>query len=547
MLEQLKVDNFVLIDHLDMEFPEGFTCLTGETGSGKSILLGALSLLLGQKADKSAIRAGSDHLEVSGFFSFNDGAVSSWLDEHGIEWEDNRILIRRSIKENGRSIYSVNGVQITRQMGQELGSFLVDVSSQHAYQSLMRPDSLLSMVDQSADDGKELDDFREAWKAYRDASNALEQIRSESKSSEEEADYMRYCLKELENAALREGEEEELRDIVERISSSEFLSESITLAQSSLRDAAQGIESALAALRKAEKKDSSLSAYADRIESIGIECDDLVISLRDSLSGLSYSEEDLDRMNSRLSDIQRIKRRFGGSVESALGKLEYFRTRLDMIDNYDQRISDLEKARDKAFSKAKAKAEELSALRKRAASSLSVSIEEKLRRLGMESARFSIEVSLSEMSSSGIDRVRFLLSSNKGQGYSDIQNTASGGELSRLMLATKVSIRNKEGVPTLLFDEIDTGLGGVVANAVSEMLKELSREYQVIAITHLPQLAVKADQQYLVTKKDEGDRTVSGIVRLEGERRVKEIARLLSGETSDISLEHARRLLEVQG
>ena len=545
MLERLIVRNYVLIDSLDISFSDGFSVLTGETGSGKTIMLGAISLLLGAKADKEAIRKGYESAEVSGLFRISSPSVLAWLDEKGVETEDGELLIRRIIRESGRSSYTLNGSPITRMEGRELGEMLVDVSSQHAQQSLMRPGVMRTLLDGAS--GNSLDSYHELYQSMKEAEERVGEIEEMIRKGAEQADYMRFAFDELEGAGLIEGEEEELRERISVMDSSEFLRSSISSVMDELRSASSALSDSLSTLRKAAKKDSSLSELSERMENVDIECSDIVLTLRDHLSGIDFSEEDLERANARLSVIQRVKKRYGGTVEEAIRRREEYRERLRISDDGEALLTEARERLDKVRSSLMAEAARLSESRKRGARKLERSVEERLRRLGMASAVFKVQVERSaEAGPDGIDEVSFLIAPNKGEKLSPVQGTASGGELSRIMLALKSSISGGGDVGTLLFDEIDAGIGGTVASAVAVELKALSASRQVIAITHLPQLAVKASRHFLVYKEETGGRTISRIREIEGEERIKEIARLLSGETSDISLEHAAALLEVQ-
>ena len=545
MLERLIVHNYVLIDSLDISFSDGFSVLTGETGSGKTIMLGAISLLLGAKADREAIRRGFDSAEVTGLFRVVSPSVLAWLDDKGVEIEDGELLIRRIIKASGRSSYTVNGSPITRIEGRELGELLVDVSSQHAQQSLMRPNVMRELLDEAS--GNSLCAYHKLYQEMLEAEEKVREIEEMIQKGSEQADYMRFALSELEGAGLREGEEEELRERIRVMDSSEFLRASISSVMDELRSASSSLSDSLSTLRKAEKKDSSLSDLSERMENIDIECSDIILTLRDHLAGRDFSEEDLESANARLSVIQRVKKRYGGTVEEAMRRRDEYRERLRVSDDGEVLLADARLSLGKARQSVSAEAARLSESRKRGAKKLERSVEERLRRLGMESAVFTILVERgSDPGPDGMDDISFMIAPNKGERLSPIQNSASGGELSRIMLALKSSISGGGNVGTLLFDEIDAGIGGAVASAVADELKALSSSRQVIAITHLPQLAVKASRHFLVYKEEMGGRTISHIREIEGEDRVREIARLLSGETSDISLEHAAALLEVQ-
>ena len=546
MLEHLSVRNYVLIDHLDIDFHSGFTVLTGETGSGKTIMLGALSLLLGAKADRNDVRLGENSAEITGFFSVSSKAVFDWADEHGIEIEDNEILIRRLIKATGKGAYTVNGSPVTVKEGEELGHMLVDVSSQHSHQSLLRNDVLRSILDKFSSLEKEKDSYTESYKALRSIENEIKELEERVRRSREEADYMRFSLGELEKADLREGEEEELKKEVEIMGSSEFLKENLSAAISEMKSASASLGEALDAVRKASKKDDRLAAEADRTESIGIEADDIMLSLRGYFESIDYSESELEEKNSRLMILQRIRRKYGGSIEEAIRRRDEYRLKLEESENSEEILESLRKNRNTAYEDAVGRAEKLLSERKRGALRLSHKIEEMLHLLGMKAAIFEIRTERTEtLNPDGMDRISFLIAPNKGEKLSPIENTASGGELSRIMLALKVTV-NASGDASMLFDEIDTGIGGTVANAVGEEMKKLAEREQVIAITHLAQIASRASSHYLVEKEEKNGRTMTRIRCVEGEERVKEIARLLSGETSDLSLEHARMLLKVQ-
>ena len=546
MLEHLTVRNYVLIDYLDIDFNPGFTVLSGETGSGKTIMLGALSLLLGAKADRNDVRLGKDFAEVSGLFSVSSPLILAWLEAHGIEREDESILIRRLIKVSGKGAYTVNGTPITVKEGDELGHLLVDISSQHSNQWLLKNDVLRAILDKfSSLDGK-LSEYKASYRAMRELEKEISELESRVRKSREEEDFMRYSLKELENADLKEGEEDELKREVSIISSSEYLKESLSSALSEVRSASSALEEALSAIRKSSEKDDRLIAERDRTESIQIEAEDIALSLRGYLESIDFSEVELEEKNSRLMTLQRIRHRYGGSIEEAIRRRDEYREKLEESENSEDILLSLKKKHDAAAEKARKEAEELLSERKRGAMRLSHSIEENLHRLGMQSAVFEIRIERTEdMNADGMDRISFLIAPNKGEKLSPIESSASGGELSRILLALKV-IDSEGSDRTMLFDEIDTGIGGTVANAVGEEMRNLSHKEQVIAITHLAQIASRASSHYLVKKTEKDGRTTTDIRGVTGDERVKEIARLLSGETSDLSLEHARMLLEVQ-
>ncbi len=545
MLESLRVKNYVLIDNLELEFNDGFSVLTGETGSGKSIILGALSLLTGEKGDKDAIRAGEEYAQINGVFSSLSEDVIAFCEEKGIVVEDGKISINRVIKANGRSSYSVNGAPITRADGKTLGEHLLDIASQHENQSLLKNDVLIDIVDEASASKDELNHYRKAYREYLDKEQELSLLIESCSKAEEEKEYISFCLKELDKAKLKEGEEEELKAKSELMASSEFLKESLYNINEYLKSASSSISESLSILGKAARKDESLISFSKRLESGSIEIDDIHDSLREYLSCINFSETDAEEINSRLSEIQKIKRRFGGSVERAIEIREDYRKKLEDAENKDQRIDSLTAAVEEAKKRAMSLAVALSNKRSKGTKILASEVEKNLHTLGMASSKFRVDIKRGDkLTQAGCDDISFRLIANKGEKESDISSSASGGELSRILLALKVSIESeKRDARTLLFDEIDSGLGGAVANSVADKLYALSKNHQVLSITHLPQIAAKADTHYVVAKREVKGRTVSSINEVKDKDRIREIARLLSGDESDISLKHAEKLL----
>lgn len=551
MLERLEIKNYVLIKNLVLDFSTGFAVITGETGSGKSIILGALALILGEKARQDIVRQGEKEAQINALFSYSEGsAVDCYLRGKGLEGEDGGLFIQRVIRQNGRSIMSINGLSVNRSELEELGSLLVDVSSQHAHQSLLRKDVQLSLIDKASRSARLLDEYRSAYNAHNEAVREKERLAEENEKILQELDYIRFCLDEMEKADVKPGEDDQLAEELGRISQAENLTqaveETIALLRGGMEEGALSILTrAENAIAKAVRADSTLEQYASRIEAAGIDLDDLASSLREYLSSFTFSEEELEEKSSRLALLQRLKKKYGGSLEALCERRDSYRERVDSAENFD----DLLKEALKKIETAKARLTELgirlSKERRKSAQALEKTITSNLHELGLCDAVFRIEISQIEPSYNGMDDVVFTLAANKGEKAGPVSQVASGGELSRIMLAVKSALSSVDEVNTLLFDEIDAGLGGHAANAVALQLEKLSRTHQVIAITHLAQIAAKAGTHFCVSKKEDAGRTISTIEEIEGEERIKEIARLLSGEVSDIAIEHARSLLEV--
>ena len=551
MLERLEIRNYVLIKNLVLDFSTGFAVITGETGSGKSIILGALSLILGEKARQDIVRQGEKEAQINALFSYSEGsAVDCYLKGKGLEGEDGGLFIQRVIRQNGRSIMSINGLSVNRSELEELGSLLVDVSSQHAHQSLLKKDVQLSLIDKASHAARFLDDYRIAYNAHKEAVKEKVRLEEENEKILHELDYIRFCLDEMEKADVRPGEDEQLAEELGRISQAENLTQSleetIALLRGGMEEGALSILTrAENAISKAARADTTLEQYASRIEAAEIDLDDLASSLREYLSSFTFSEAELEEKSSRLALLQRLKKKYGGSLEALCERRDSYRERVDSAENFDDLIKDAQKKIETTKARLADLGSRLSKERRKSAQELEKTITSNLHELGLGDAVFHIEISQTEPSYNGMDDVVFTLAANKGEKAGPVSQVASGGELSRIMLAVKSALSGVDEVNTLLFDEIDAGLGGHAANAVAVQLEKLSRTHQVIAITHLAQIAAKAGTHFCVSKKEDAGRTISTIEEIEGEERIKEIARLLSGEVSDIAIEHARSLLEV--
>lgn len=545
MLESLKINNFVLIPSLDLELNEGMTVLTGETGSGKSIVLGALSLILGAKADKDEIRAGEEKAELEAVFRTDRKALLRLLEDKGIDTEDGQIIIRRQIRTNGRSIYSVNGSGITLSEGQEIGRMLVDITSQNSSIGLMRKDNQRRMLDSSKDILSSLADYSCSYEkliALEKEKTLLEQRISRW---EEDRAYMEYSLNELEGADLIAGEDDEIKEKLGIASSSEFIVEHLTDSKEALDEASRALSQSLSSLKKARSRDESLEDIVSRLESTSIETDDILYTVSEKLSSYSFDPYELEQLNSRLATLQRIRKKYGGSLDAAIARRDEIKSLLSSSEDEGMHLEQLEKKIEEQRAIVLEKADELHNKRIKRAEKLTRSITSTLKKLSMESAQFDIRIDRVALSGTGYDQISFMIAPNKGEKMSAIEDAASGGELSRIMLAIKSNFLDSDDVETLIFDEIDTGISGHAASNVSLVMKELAKSHQIIAITHLAQIASRADSHILVDKSEEKGRTVSHLRYISGDDKVREIARLLSGDESEISMRHAESLLEV--
>lgn len=552
MLEQLDITNYVLISHLSISFSSGLSVLSGETGAGKSVILSAIALILGEKAKADVVRRGESEAHINAVFSYGekDAGLRAFLEREDLTGEDDTIIISRTIRAGGRSVNRVNSRIVTRETLSALGAYLIDISSQAAHQGLLKNDVQRVLLDRFSDVHAELEAYEKAFRAYQAAESELDELKEKSERARRDYDYFSFCLEELDKADLKEGEDDVLSAELKRISLSEALTEEVSASYSILKgDIGEGaltlLSHALSSLNRASSRDPGLDELARRLESCEIEAEDIAASLRDYLSSLTFSERELEEKNARMSLLQRMKKKYGPSLSDAIKKREEFREALLAVDNADELLSEKEKQLAKCASELERCASALTEKRRRGASRLEEKTISILKKLSMQSAELSVMLEKIPYCQHGQDRVEFLIRANKGEKRGAIRDVASGGELSRILLALKAALSEEDETGTLIFDEVDSGIGGAVATAVGEEISALSKSHQVLVITHSAQIAARADVHFLVSKREEGERTFSEVRKIDGEGRIKEIARLLSGKTSDSALVHARELLEV--
>ncbi|MCI7806626.1 MAG: DNA repair protein RecN [Spirochaetales bacterium] len=552
MLEQLDITNYVLISHLSISFSSGLSVLSGETGAGKSVILSAIALILGEKAKADVVRRGESEAHINAVFSYGekDAGLRAFLEREDLTGEDDTIIISRTIRAGGRSVNRVNSRIVTRETLSALGAYLIDISSQAAHQGLLKNDVQRVLLDRFSDVHAELEAYEKAFRAYQAAESELNELKEKSERARRDYDYFSFCLEELDKADLKEGEDDVLGAELKRISLSEALTEEVSASYSILKgDIGEGaltlLSHALSSLNRASSRDPGLDELARRLESCEIEAEDIAASLRDYLSSLTFSERELEEKNARMSLLQRMKKKYGPSLSDAIKKREEFREALLAVDNADELLSEKEKQLAKCASELERCASALTEKRRKGASRLEEKTISILKKLSMQSAELSVMLEKIPYCQHGQDKVEFLIRANKGEKRGAIRDVASGGELSRILLALKAALSEEDETGTLIFDEVDSGIGGAVATAVGEEISALSKSHQVLVITHSAQIAARADVHFLVSKREEGERTFSEVRKIDGEGRIKEIARLLSGKTSDSALVHARELLEV--
>ncbi len=545
MLEHLEIRNFALIENLSVDFSDGFNVITGETGSGKSIILGALGLLMGEKADPSAVRSGADEIVVDAVVSIPEGhEILPWLKERGVEPEDGAIIIRRTVKANGgRSLIHVQNQLFSRQDLCTLADSVIDMHGQSEHQSLLKSDRQRRIVDSYAQNQELLRQCSEAHRLVGSLTRRLEELQSQLEEGRRQQDYLQFALEEIDGAQVKIGEDEELKERIHVLGQFESIYENVNLCTDRLKDARTNIYDALSSVAKASRIDSSLSDFTARLESARIETEDIASGLRDYLGSVNYSEDSVNAMQDRLASLQKLKRKYGPNLEDVLAFAERARETLDVTQNFESLMDRCAKDLKKAQDNYDLIAQKLRDSRKKHAKTLQKSIEAVLRTLGMPNAVFSIDVLEARPTANGSDQIRFMISANPGEPEKELSEIASGGELSRVMLALKTVLAESDDIQTQVFDEIDSGIGGSVAISLAKCMSDLSHTKQVIAITHLASIASVATTQMVVSKDVKGGRTYTHLRLVDGEDRVHEISRMLSGDESDVSLEHARRLL----
>lgn len=554
MLERLEIHNYALIEDCSIEFDEGFTVITGETGAGKSIILGALSLLLGEKAETQSIRSGCDSASVSARFFIAKtvpSALGAYLEREDLSLEDGSLLVSRTIKMNGRSSITIQGKLATRADLSGISRELLDISAQRDHQSLLSSANQLSVLDVYGSCSELKASYQEQYLLYQDLIRKLHEKQQLLQSSKREEEYLRYAIDEIKKVNPKIDEDEQIQQEVSIIASYEQIYEALSFACSTLSHSESGT-SALSNLYQAKnqlslaaKADPALQGYRDRLESASIEIEDIYESLRDRLNAMNYSEAELDRLQGRLAQLQRLKKKYGPSLEAVCTFLQESTEKLNLTEDGEIEISKLEKQIQLAKTELLRRAEMLREQRKLAAKELGHEVEQKLKTLGMKQAQFSISFTETDIRFDGTDGVSYDICANPGLPIRPIKDVASGGELSRIMLAVKTSLKQSDSVGTLIFDEVDAGIGGSVALSVAEQLAALSKSHQVIVITHLASIASKADHQLLVSKEVRNDMSFTLIKEISGEQRQEEIARMLSGDSLSVeSLEHAKHLLQ---
>jgi len=553
MLKHLYIKNFTLIDELDIELHQGFSVITGETGAGKSIILGAIALLLGQRADSKTIKQGADKCVIEAHFDLTRYDMNAFFSENDIENDPDDCIVRRELLASGKSRAFINDTPVQLTMLKELGERLVDVHSQHQNLLLNKQDFQMGVVDIFAEDEKELTQYQQTFKQYQQIRRELEELKESIERNRQNADFLRFQCDELTQANLVDGEQEELEQRSDTMSHSEDIKSALYEADNALSAEQTGVVSSLRStlyeLRKISEVYPAAVELEQRMDSCYIELKDIAQEVSDHLERIDFDPAEMDTVTNRLDKIYDLEKKYHvETVSELISKREELSVQLNHIDNSDEALSDLQQQLQQLQDKASKEADALTKLRTKAAKKIEAEMQAKLIPLGMPNVRFSVNITREPLSLGGQDRVAFMFSANTSTPLQPISQVASGGEIARVMLSLKAMISGAVKLPTIIFDEIDTGVSGKMAEKMAEMMQEMGDHgRQVISITHLPQIAALGNFHYKVEKQETSQGTVSIMKQLDDTERIHEIAQMLSGsDVSEAAIANARQLLKVK-
>ena len=551
MLKQLYIKNFTLIDELDITFHSGFSVITGETGAGKSIILGALHLLLGARADSKQIKNGSSKCVVEAHFDLSHYGLETFFDEFGIDYDANDCIIRREVNDNGKSRAFVNDTPVALTTMRELGEQLIDIHSQHQNLLLQKEDFQLNVVDIIADNAQLRQSFLQAYNEYHKATKRFNDFQEASQKSKENEEFLRFQFSELDKAKLVAGEDEELEQQSRTLSHVEDIKSALYDASSALSSEDGGcvekIKNASSRLHDITEVFPEIKDVDERLSSAYIELKDIAQEIERKLEDVDFDPRQLDEINSRLDLIYALEQKFhASSVDELINEHKRLQDELASIDGGDEQLGQLQQEMQEKYDVAMKLARKLSDARKKAAQKVEEGLKQRLVPLGIPNVKFNIEFKERDCSPSGIDKVSFLFSANSSTALQPVSQVASGGEISRVMLSLKAMISGAVKLPTIIFDEIDTGVSGRVAEKMAQIMKEMGDNHrQVLSITHLPQIAAIGATHYKVSKEETAQGTISHMQMLTEQERIEEIAQMLSGsDISEAAIANAKTLLK---
>lgn len=553
MLKKLDIRNFTLIDHLEMALYPGFSVITGETGAGKSIVIGAIGLLLGNRADAKQVKRGCDKCIIEATFDlsiYHSDVLKDFFEDNDLDYEPEECLLRREVNANGKSRAFINDTPVTLALMREFGEQLIDVHSQHQNLLLSKEDFQLNVVDIIARDRQQLADYRAAFAEYRSAQRRLEELREQIATSRDNEDFLRFQQKELSEANLASGEQEQLEQEAELMSHAEDIKRALHEADYGLSGDDTGIvnltRSIAAQLRSVADVYPEAQELAERLESCFVELKDISQEIASKVDDVEYDPQRFNLITQRLDTIYTLQQKFHvQTVDELLDRLNGINAQLDNIDNSDEELQELERSVEKLHAVCVEKAAVLTDMRRKSATVVEQELSKLLVPLGIPKVRFKVDVSPADLSTNGADKVMFLFSANSSTDMQPVSQVASGGEIARVMLSLKAMISKAIGLPTIIFDEIDTGVSGRVAEQMAHIMRDMGKaNRQVLCITHLPQIAAAGSTHYKVAKQETEQGTVSTMTQLSDEQRITEIAQMLSGsDVSQAAVDNAKSLL----
>ena len=550
MLKQLYIKNFTLIDELDITFHSGFSVITGETGAGKSIILGALHLLLGARADSKQIKNGSSKCVVEAHFDLSLYGLETFFDEFGIDYDANDCIIRREVNDNGKSRAFVNDTPVALTTMRELGEQLIDIHSQHQNLLLQKEDFQLNVVDIIADNAQLRQSYLQAYNEYHKATKRFNDFQEASQKSKENEEFLRFQFSELDKAKLVAGEDEELEQQSRTLSHVEDIKSALYDASSALSSEDGGCvektKNASSRLHDITEVFPEIKDVDERLSSAYIELKDIAQEIERKLEDVDFDPRQLDEINSRLDLIYALEQKFhASSVDELINEYKRLQDELASIDGGDEQLEQLQQEMQEKYDVAMKLARKLSDARKKAAQKVEEGLKQRLVPLGIPNVKFKIEFKERDCSPSGIDKVSFLFSANSSTALQPVSQVASGGEISRVMLSLKAMISGAVKLPTIIFDEIDTGVSGRVAEKMAQIKEMGDNHRQVLSITHLPQIAAIGATHYKVSKEETAQGTISHMQMLTEQERIEEIAQMLSGsDISEAAIANAKTLLK---
>jgi len=552
MLKHLYIKNFTLIDQLDIAFHSGFSVITGETGAGKSIILGAIGLLLGNRADSKQIKQGEKKCTIEAHFDLSHYGFESFFEDNDIDFEPEDTIIRRELTASGKSRAFINDTPVSLQMMRILGEQLIDIHSQHQNLLLQKDDFQLNVVDIIAQDSTALSAYHSSYQHYKESLQRLSDLKEQIAKAQENEEFMRFQFNELESAGLVEGRQQELEQESETLSHSEDIKTAYFKADHLLNDDDNGIiyklGESLDSLSNIENVYPKAKDVVQRLSSVHIELKDIASEVGSEVENIEFDPSRLDSINQQLDQLNTLEQKYHVSTEEELIEIrDNIAEQLQSIDNSDEELESLTKKVDEELKLCTDKAAKLTELRLKAGKIVEKEMSQRLIPLGIPNVRFKVDITSKPLSLDGADKVQFLFSANTSTAMEPVAQVASGGEIARVMLSLKAMISGMVKLPTIIFDEIDTGVSGKIAQKMALIMQEMgNNNRQVISITHLPQIAALGSSHYKVEKEETAEGTRSHMRELNQEERVSEIAQMLSGaDISDAALQNARELLNL--